>query len=502
MKLPLLGGDTREYSRHISNTLTQNLYPHVAEDGLSLYPFPGSSLWRTTSSNNIVRQFAVYRAFVNAAPSLSFQNYLFSIEGSSVIAYDAAGTVRDSGSIESTSGPVYLLPGQATAANNALLIIDGKNAPALPGMYYINCQGSAPFVPSATDADFPINASVGDVLDGYFIVNANTELQPNRFYVSDLKNCTSWSALSFAEKVSDFTKIQQIKRLGNKIFIFGEDTTEIWVNIRNPDFPFQKQDPATMSYGIAAPDSAVVIDNIMYWITKSRTTSPKIVKSSGGMVDSISTPGVDRFLETNIISDAKAWPVFFSGHRWYLVTFPSGSRTYVYDVDLKMWFTIKHLNYDKYNVGAYIYFEGKHLVADSESNRILMLDENVYTNNGQIIERVRRTQFINIDNLILHYKFVELEFEVGVGNATAADPKVFLRWSDDGGNSWSGPISRSLGAQGKYKTIVRVQGRLLGASRNRQFEISVTDPVKCVLKRAFADVSVEVSKLDQKKTED
>jgi hypothetical protein len=54
-------------------------------------------------------------------------------------------------------------------------------------------------------------------------------------------------------------------------------------------------------------------------------------------------------------------------------------------------------------------------------------------------------------------------------------PLVWLRWSDDGGHSWSSPQSRSAGAPGEYKT--RVVWRRLGRARVRTYEVSCSEPV-------------------------
>ncbi len=55
------------------------------------------------------------------------------------------------------------------------------------------------------------------------------------------------------------------------------------------------------------------------------------------------------------------------------------------------------------------------------------------------------------------------------------DPKAILRWSDDGGFTWSNDHYASLGKTGQYKN--RAIWRRLGQARDRIFEVEVTDPV-------------------------
>lgn len=55
------------------------------------------------------------------------------------------------------------------------------------------------------------------------------------------------------------------------------------------------------------------------------------------------------------------------------------------------------------------------------------------------------------------------------------EPQLFLRWSDDGGHTWSNYQARGAGLTGQYGT--RLIWRRLGRSRNRIYEISTTDPI-------------------------
>lgn len=57
--------------------------------------------------------------------------------------------------------------------------------------------------------------------------------------------------------------------------------------------------------------------------------------------------------------------------------------------------------------------------------------------------------------------------------------EVMLRWSDDGGNTWSNEHWRPMGKIGEYGT--RVIWRRLGMTvklRDRVYEVSGTDPVE------------------------
>jgi hypothetical protein len=83
---------------------------------------------------------------------------------------------------------------------------------------------------------------------------------------------------------------------------------------------------------------------------------------------------------------------------------------------------------------------------------------------------------------IRHNEF-KLVMETGVGTATVLDPEVSLRWSDDGGHTWSEYHPRAAGPKGAFKQ--RVIWRRLGMARTRVYEVSGTDAVKVVLIDAY-----------------
>lgn len=69
----------------------------------------------------------------------------------------------------------------------------------------------------------------------------------------------------------------------------------------------------------------------------------------------------------------------------------------------------------------------------------------------------------------------------------STDPMVMLRWSQDGGHTWSSEHWRSAGKVGEYKT--RVRWRRLGQARRRVYEIAVSDPVPWQFIDAYLETS-------------
>jgi len=67
------------------------------------------------------------------------------------------------------------------------------------------------------------------------------------------------------------------------------------------------------------------------------------------------------------------------------------------------------------------------------------------------------------------------------------DPMAMLRYSNDGGHTWSSEIWRSVGKIGE--TEWRATWHRLGSSKNRVYELTVSDPVKWVITGANLEAS-------------
>jgi hypothetical protein len=77
---------------------------------------------------------------------------------------------------------------------------------------------------------------------------------------------------------------------------------------------------------------------------------------------------------------------------------------------------------------------------------------------------------------------------------TGANPQLMLRWSDDGGHTWNGERTTSMGRTGQYGT--RAIFRRLGMTlklRDRVYEVSGTDPVKVAIMGAELQISPTAS---------
>lgn len=97
------------------------------------------------------------------------------------------------------------------------------------------------------------------------------------------------------------------------------------------------------------------------------------------------------------------------------------------------------------------------------------------------IRRVRRAPYVTDDkHWTIHQRLrVEMETGIGLSAGQGSDPFVILRCSDDGGHTFGPEHWKRAGKIGMYKA--RAFWVRLGRSRQRVYEIAMTDPVKAVI---------------------
>jgi hypothetical protein len=135
------------------------------------------------------------------------------------------------------------------------------------------------------------------------------------------------------------------------------------------------------------------------------------------------------------------------------------------------------------------------VVGDYENGNIYTLDLDTYADNGGVQKWLRSWRALptgtnNLKRSAQHSLQLDCESGVGLNNGQGSEPQVMLRWSDDGGHTWSNEHWANMGKIGQF--FRRVFWRRLGMTlklRDRVYEISGTDPVKIAIMGAQLDVT-------------
>jgi hypothetical protein len=335
----------------------------------------------------------------------------------------------------------------------------------------------------ATDGPFEGGGTV-DITDNYFVYN---KPDSQLWAASDLLSPIT-DPLSFASKDGSPDDLVSIIVDRREVYLLGEMSSEVWINSGGVPFPFTRIPGTSTQQGIAAQYSMARMGNSFAYVSKNNRGEAMIVRMNGYFPERISTHAVETTLVNQNVSDALAWTYQLEGHEVYVVTFPSvgeNGLTWAYDQTTGLWHKWLYRNpqnqFERHRGNCCAFFNQQVLVGDYENGKIYQLSRNFYTDDGAPIRRIRRAPHITSDLQRQYFHELQIQFQPGVGLSTGQgeDPKAMLRWSSDGGSTWSNEYWTSIGKQGKYNN--RAIWRRLGWARDRVFEVSISDPVKAVI---------------------
>jgi len=364
-------------------------------------------------------------------------------------------------------------------------VINNSQSVGSETMYLLNFS-----VLPSTDGAFS-GADVVDIVDNYFVYNCpNTQ----QWAASNLLSPITYG-LSYASKFTGPDNLVSLIADHGQVYLLGETTSEVWADAGTFPFAFQRIPGSSSQHGIAAKFSVARLGNSFAYLAKNNRGQSEIVMMNGYFPSRISTHAVENTLVNQTVSDAVAYTYQLEGHECYVITFPSLDLTWVYDISTSLWhkwlWVDNQNNYHRHRSNCAALFQGVVLVGDWQNGQIYQLDPNNYTDNGDPIRRLRRCPHLVTDLQRQYFDEFQIQFQPGVGlegitnpplnaETVGANPQAMLRWSNDGGSTYSNEHWSEIGKVGKYKN--RIIWRRLGMARDRIFEVVVTDPVfACII---------------------
>lgn len=341
----------------------------------------------------------------------------------------------------------------------------------------------------STDGAFSSATSV-DIVDNYFVYNRPDTQQ---FGASAALSPIS-PALSFGSKDGAPDDLVSLIVDHREVYLLGEVSSEVWIDAGTSPFPFQRIPGTSTQHGIAAKFSVARLGNSFAYLSRNIRGQAQIVQMNGYVPTRISTHAVENSLTNQVVSNAVAWTYQLEGHEVYVISFPSINLTWAYDVASGMWHKWLYTNnlgqYERARGNCCAQFQGLVMVGDYANGKIYKLDPLNYTDDGQHVRRLRRAPHLVADFQREYFDELQIQFQPGVGLPTGQgeNPQAMLRWSDNGGSTWSNEHWTSIGLIGKYAN--RAIWRRLGTARDRVFEVSISDPVKAVIISANLKSSV------------
>lgn len=504
MKTPILGSTYEARSMNAADNQMINLFPEIVAEGGKEAAFlsrtPGLRYLTTCGVGPVRGEWQV-------------GSYGYVVSGTEFYKVDTSWVATKVGDVTGV-GPVSM-------ADNGLQIFIACNP---DGFIYDLATG---VLAQITDPDFPGAVTVS-YLDGYFVFN---EPNSQKVWVTALLDGSNIDGLEFASAEGAPDNLVSLIVDHREAWLFGSNSIEVWYDSGDVDFPLTRIQGAFNEIGCAAPYSVAKLDNGLFWLGSDARGRGIVYRANGYTGQRISTHAVEwRIQQYANISDAIGYTYQQDGHAFYVLVFPDADTTWVYDVATQAWherasWVVDH--FTRHRGNCQMSFNDEIVIGDYENGNIYAFDLTVYADNNEVQRWLRSWRALPTGQNDLKrtaHHALQLDCETGVGlqgvdptdplgfllteggdllvtesgdpifvtvvTTQGVDPQVMLRWSDDGGHTWSNEHMRSMGRIGRYgyRTIWRRLG-MTTKLRDRVYEVSGTDPVKIAIMGAELQIS-------------
>ena len=323
---------------------------------------------------------------------------------------------------------------------------------------------SANTLAQVTDDQFP-GSFAAEFLDGYLL---GVEPFGRYWFWSDLADGLSYSSFDRAQAEARPDPIIALKVFNREAWVFGRDTTEVFVNTGAATGTFQRAGSTVLNVGCGGRFAVARSSAGLFWLGGDG----RIYAAQGYNPTPISTPPIEQAIRALDWTQCYAMTWEDEGHSVVYFGFPNGV-TFGFDATTGMWHRRESQGLAGWRIGHLERWNRKWIAGDIYSGGLFELDWGTYTENGEPLVCERTSGVFSDSQHRLLFAGIELVMDTGSGNGDA-EQKVVLQYSDDGGRNWSNWREGSMGAVGEYAK--RIRFHRLGASRNRVFRIRVSDP--------------------------
>ena len=438
--------------------------------------------------------------------------YVFIVDGQYWYFYRiaGAGTVSFSAGVANTSTTITLpgpLPAGLIISPGAVLTEAGGLIPA--GTVISSINYSAPSITmsaaaTGTNATTTVTLTVavfGQLTDpgllpadrlafieGWII--ANDTGTRTFFTTGPTPYSNTFPATFFALKDSSTDNLITLYENSRELWLIGERTSEVWYQSGGQQFAFMRIPGVGPQIGCAAKHSITRMGSSLVWLGKNEQGENIVVASSEYSWERISNHAVEHAIsQYPLVSDAIGYAYEDEGHMFYVLTFPTADQTWVFDAtsskNLGKMSWHQRLSFDPV-LGVYHRHQGNwfmnlqnlRLIGDYQTGQIHQMSRQFYSDNGTPLRAQRRSKHVwdKATRQRVFQTSLQIEFTPGVGLQVGqgSSPQVMVRWSNDGGFTWSNEYWLPIGAAGQTRNRAKINR--LGEARDRVYEVNYSDP--------------------------
>lgn len=404
-----------------------------------------------------------------------YQGVMYGVFGADIYKFSSTLVPIYIGSIGTSAGFVSITANNA----NQIIFVDGVSG-------YIYNTSTNVFA-KITDSGFPPKPLNVAFLDGYFAIQLG---ESSYFQLCALNDGTKWDALDAAQIQAYPGNNVGVGVVNRRLYFFKDTSTEVWYNQGAADFPFRRDNNLLFNYGCMTAASIVSEFGYLCWLSKDKDGVGSVMITDGQNVSPLSDDAIDEFISSfTDPSDMNAFIYKDGDHIFYVMNFNTDDETLVCEIKMKTWHK-RQMHQTIPNGGrgpigkkrnlpnCHAYFNNIHYVGSYKAPILYNMSRDAATNAGEPIERSRVPKhFFDEGYRRLQTKAIQIDMQMGLGDATGdfQDPQVYIRVSNDGGNSYGNMRAASVGKIGQ--TRVRAKFRKFSITRNLVTKIIFNSPV-------------------------
>ena len=431
------------------------------------YPIAGLDSFSTLTGGGVTRGML--------APKGSPPPFGYVISGTIVFKVDSTGTAINIGAIPGSS-PCFMSANRKLGGAQIGVASDGLR-------YIIDTSDDS--VTSIADTDLPSSTSV-TTIDGFMIWG----ISDGRMFSSTADEATAYDALDFATAESQADGMQTVYSRSDELLAFGTDSVEFWANIGGTSFPFERIRGTTLkNLGCMAKHSVVDLNDIVIFVASDGT----VRMLNGYQPMKISNHAVERDIDSITDKDSiRATAYNIRGHQFYTISCPTWSWTW--DGLTTFWHERESFEKTRWR-GEQFMLIGENRIVGSDTGGLLykINPDTFLEGSAHLVMKLRTPPMHAYPNrVIVNRLFLDTIPGRGLNSTDShlSDPQLMMKYSDDGGKTFSNERKASMGKKGEFRK--RVKFERLGETKEdgRIWEVSMSAAVIRGLTSAAVDVDL------------
>lgn len=342
------------------------------------------------------------------------------------------------------------------------------------------CDKSSIYVYNHITDDFDKAVLPDGFVPGYITYQNGRFIAPDShsasWALSDVGNGLNWfwgasgePVLGAIQTKANFARVTiRFPGRGNLLLVMGDTVTELWTDIGNPQFPYQRSASVNIDYGCLNPATVAASDQFIIWLGINEKSGPVIMYTSGSDISQISTDGINyKLAQLNNPSNSAGFFMKLNGHLIYQLTFydPSDNYTLLYDFTTRKFFDATDENMNFHIARRVAFFEDDYYFVSFSDGNVYQISSDLYEYDyGDIKKDIPKVRVCSNIRMPDTARFIinEINLTVEQGNDTYNDfndtsyfPRISLTVSKNGGISFSGSYSKKINHVGIRQNRIR-----------------------------------------------